>query len=463
MLYGNVTWEQFTKSNADVRGIRYRFEDLCRQLFINEFLSKNVKYRYVHSNPNNAGLESEPIYDEINHRWIGYQVKYFDGNPGYAQVLHSAEEIVKYYAGKVNTVYLYSNKPLKSNAKNLKKSIKILAENNISLELITGDTILDLVRKYEYLASYYFGSHTINSEWLKNYNKLMLSTLGERFNSEFNMDTDSSLKLSLFSCDETALKYINGKKQELFSKIDSLNWKYDDYSKFIGLMSEAAHRIQDIDYNNISEAFEWESKIRKITTSEIAEIETRKSELEIKRNEYERIAFENEFAKIDEKENARKQYYEISSSIDILNNLLSLPSILSISEYERQLIRGKVLAVTGEAGIGKSQLFANEIDCFMKKDDDALLLLAGLYYSNEIIQEQIVKNCSLDFSLNELIDIFEAMGEVKIEISPYLLMHSMKHGTTHYGRIHFRQLLVKLRDAIMLNSRFLSGQNTRIS
>lgn len=29
-----ITWEQFITSNNDVRGVRYKFEDLSRQLFL---------------------------------------------------------------------------------------------------------------------------------------------------------------------------------------------------------------------------------------------------------------------------------------------------------------------------------------------------------------------------------------------------------------------------------------------
>lgn len=61
---GQITWEQFVTCNNDARGVRYKFEDLSRQLFTYEFLSQNKKHKYVHSNPNNPGIESEPILDE---------------------------------------------------------------------------------------------------------------------------------------------------------------------------------------------------------------------------------------------------------------------------------------------------------------------------------------------------------------------------------------------------------------
>lgn len=65
-----INWESFATYNHDVRGIWFKFEDLCRQLFANENLSGNKQFSYLHANPNNHGLETEPIYDETNKCWI---------------------------------------------------------------------------------------------------------------------------------------------------------------------------------------------------------------------------------------------------------------------------------------------------------------------------------------------------------------------------------------------------------
>lgn len=73
-----INWESFAAYNHDARGIQFKFEDLCRQLFANENLSENKQFRYLHANPNNHGLETEPVYDETNKRWIGFQAKFFD-------------------------------------------------------------------------------------------------------------------------------------------------------------------------------------------------------------------------------------------------------------------------------------------------------------------------------------------------------------------------------------------------
>ncbi len=36
MAADKITWEQFMFCNNDARGVRYRFEDLCRQFFDND-------------------------------------------------------------------------------------------------------------------------------------------------------------------------------------------------------------------------------------------------------------------------------------------------------------------------------------------------------------------------------------------------------------------------------------------
>ena len=65
-----INWENFILYNQDARGVRFKFEDLCRQLFTNENIIGNKQYRYLHANPNNAGLETEPILNEITNKRV---------------------------------------------------------------------------------------------------------------------------------------------------------------------------------------------------------------------------------------------------------------------------------------------------------------------------------------------------------------------------------------------------------
>ena len=48
----SINWSSFQTFKQDASGIRFKFEDLCRQILIEENLSSNQKFRYLHSNPN---------------------------------------------------------------------------------------------------------------------------------------------------------------------------------------------------------------------------------------------------------------------------------------------------------------------------------------------------------------------------------------------------------------------------
>ena len=71
------SWTQFRLTNFDGKSIQLKFEDLCRQLFMNEFLGKNKVKHYLHANPNNAGLETEPIFCEESNKKYRISSKVF--------------------------------------------------------------------------------------------------------------------------------------------------------------------------------------------------------------------------------------------------------------------------------------------------------------------------------------------------------------------------------------------------
>lgn len=421
MAVKKITWEQFAKTCTEPEGIRFQFESLCRQLFVNEFLSKNIKTKNVHCNPNNAGLESDPVYDEENHRWIGYQAKFFDTRPGYDQILHSAKKTVERYSGKVDHVFLFCNKQLSVEADNYKKAVDLLKEHNISLEPITGDTILDQVRKYQYLAEYYFGCHPITREWIVNHNKYMFGQLGNRFNQEFNVDTEFSRCLSLFVRDDDAIKYINEKKAKAISDIEAIYDPYIQDKDYLDKLKDAIESLISIEYDNIEESFCWEGIIQETVKSETEKLKTEKEKILVKQDEYFSAAFKSTNIEKQERDIHKDTYYEATRRIRKIESLIDLQNLLNISDFERRLITNKCLAITGNAGVGKSQMMANEVKSLNKANRDAILFLAGLYLSDESIQEQIIKNCSLDFSFDELIDIFEAIGERQQKVIPVMI------------------------------------------
>lgn len=419
-----IDWDSFKAYIQDSRGVRFKFEDLCRQLFVNENIAGNKQFRYLHANPNNHGLETEPIYDETNKQWIGFQAKFFEDAVDYDQIKHSAEETIKYYTGeegKVDLVFIFCNRPITSTAKGYVDTVNLLKSYNIKIQLITDNAILDLVRnKYHSLALYYFGNHNLEQDWFIAHTNYMFDELGVRYNRNFNVETEFLTELSLFVHDQKAVAYLNGKKSLLIDEIESLYNLRERDIQYLGTLKEATEALPDVTIETLYSAEEWAFIVKTSVNSFInAYIEEYNKQKE-KRNEYQQFAYDASKTK-DEQEAARKRYQSIDIQLMDLKRLLDLPEILAISDRESQLLHGDILFLKGRAGTGKSQLLATKTKSLLDENRLTLLLVAGIYFTSDPIQKQIMENLSQDYSFDDLIDILESIGEKNNYIIPVFI------------------------------------------
>lgn len=414
-----INWDNFKTYNQDSGGVRYKFEDLCRQLFVNENISGNKQFKYLHANPNNPGLETEPIYDEANKRYVGFQSKFFENTVKYKDIEDSAEKTVEHYRNKVDLVYLFCNKPLTTSS--LTATVNILKAANIELQPITNDAILDLVRfKYPQLGHYYFGSHTIDKDWFRSHSSHMFDDLGERYNSAFNVETQFSIELSLFVHDQRAVDYINGKKTILLEEIEKHYWKREKNRPYLNALSDLVETLPDVSVETLYESIQWKGALEKATAAFLEEYRNNIEKLEEMRIESQKIAFEGA-SKKEEQKKALLKYQELGGKIKDLDELIKLPTIIEITEREQQLLKGNVLTVLGRAGSGKSQLFAYETKSLIDEGREVLLLLSGVYFTPDPIHDQIMNNLNLDYSLEELLNILETIGEINNCIVPVFI------------------------------------------
>lgn len=402
-----VNWENFASNNNDPDGVQHKFENLCRQLFTNDYLKENKKSRNLHSNPNNPGIEAEPILDERTNQYIGFQVKFFDTSVDYGQILHSMEKALQYYTGKLSHIVLYCNKAITSTSKSYINVVELLKKNNITIELVTDSAILDAVRKYPYLANYYFGVNTISFEWVVAHNEKSFCDLGERFNRDFNVETETSKRLSLFARDQSAVQYINDKKENLIRKINRIKDDTEQHSDYLEKVRSIVSAFEDVESETIGSAFEWHQYLQSFIVDDLAKIN---SEISQKKNLLEKIrpTIEKGRSRVEHKD--LEKYNSIRSEIEILYELLDLPEILSLTADENRLITAKELFVTGNAGIGKSHLLAAECQSLMNNQQFAVLLLAGNCYSDLPILDQLSQDCELKYSFDEFISILEMIG-----------------------------------------------------
>ena len=413
MVNKNISWNQFKICCKDNNGIKLRFEDLCRQLFEHEFLQKN---QYLHNNPNNPGIESEPIYDKKNKRWIGYQVKHFDNNVSYSKIEKSMQETVDNYKGKLDCVYIFCNKPLKSDCKSFEKISLMLADAKMTYELITDNMILDLVRKYPDLEKYYFNSHTLCQEWFESHLKNVKDKVGERYNDYLNVDTSDSKRISLFVQDDNAVDYINEKKSLVIDETIRLKNKYSELLLASNKLISVINAIPDITNETICDSMKWDdiiqNEIKDYVSSFNKEIKDLNSQVKdiYNSNQKDSLSIFYEDSKI------RK----INHKIDMYYHFIDVSKSLDLKD-ELRIVESKVLIIEGEAGSGKTHLLTNEMNQLISNKHKSLMLLGGDYLSDENIKCQIMKGLSLDYSFDDLLEILNTIGEVEYRIIPIII------------------------------------------
>lgn len=397
MLDTQFSWTQFSQCNIDGTNIHERFENLCRQIFVNTYLKGESRTKYLRTNPNNPGIEVEPIYCEKENKRIGFQAKYFENGRDYKAISDSFKKTVRYYSNKIDLLILYCNMDLSLTSKPVINAEKLLSDNNISLEIVTNKAIIDLVKKYPYLGEYYFSAHTISNKKLKENNRHRINELRERFNQDFSIDTASSNKLSLFTLDHKAIELINKKKSDLINEIESLQWEYDSrFHNYTTLLKQAVTELPDIEFSTIEDSFSWYNQIHEKITQEYSIL---KSQL---------IDIEDDLLKEGKEFNDTRKKFHLKK---MLSKLLELPALIKIEKEYENLIKNKVLAIKGTFGVGKSHLLAKETRLLTEEMRSCLLLVGGSYLSDEEITVQIMNKLRLQFTFDQLIDVLEAKGE----------------------------------------------------
>ena len=386
-----ITWSQFEICNADKRNA---FESMCRLLFKHTYLNNINTY---HSNANNPGVEIEPVLTESGKR-ISFQSKYFEklDSSCYSQIQHSADRTIKFYSGKLDVLYLYCNLDLTTTSKTYDETVNDLKNHGIQLVLISNNTILDQVIEEPAIASYYFLTHNLDEDWFYENITTSLNALGTRYNSEFNVTTTLNQYLDLFSCNENAIRLVNSKKPEAIKTIKSNRWKYDENCHFIDGLCRFIKSLDDVTISTISDCFDWSNRIKSEFSNDFTRIN---DQLNNKIKEF------NESESREEKQNIEREIY-------ILQELCELDIVLEFEQIEKNLIRNKMLIVSGNAGTGKSQLFAFNSKKAIQNGLYSILVLGQTFINNQYVESQISSILGLNCEFDELLYILECLGEI---------------------------------------------------
>lgn len=379
-----INWATFEVCN---KNRTTAFEDMCRWLFSEYFFSGKV---ILHSDPNNPGVEVVPILDANSQKKISFQAKYFDGNINYSNILDSCQKAIKYYGNDLDIIYLYCNKDVTVSSQSYKNIEDLLDENNIDIVPITNQTILQEVMKNEMIAWHYFNQISLTPELLHDKLVVSITSLGPRYNESFNVNTATENNLNYFLCNKDAVNRINDTKNSIINNLKKTYWKYSNYIKYAEHIFDKISCIDDVDIHNIESCLVWKENINNICCQEFLEIEKIIKEKNIKLEK----ALE---------ESDKKNLNALQDEINALNSLLQLPEDIQPSDDIAFLIKKQILFVKGNAGVGKSHLFAFSAKNLLEDGKDAILMLGANFNTEQQISSQVAEVLDLNLSFEEVL------------------------------------------------------------
>lgn len=403
MLASEITWERFANIHENPTK---EFERLCWHLF-KHYYAHNESI--PHSNPNNPGIEIDPILSRDSKTRISFQSKWFE-KMDYSQVRHSAEMAVKHYSGKVDKIYLFSNKDVTVTSAAYTDILNLLKKAGIELEPVTNLTILQMAENHPGIAELYFGTFVPDDNWFKEKLARSIATLDKRYNPRFNVDNTTELLLSLFSGGNKALTYINNKKNLAIEEIATIS-RYSNIpikKKAVDIISS----LPDVSDETIVNALSWSSILKDELSDDIKQLEDKLLKL---RDEFEHFEENNGNQKKETQSSSqflsREKKNEIYRQILEVERLMAIPELLSLNINEQQALLSKIMLMTGEAGIGKSHSIALIASESMESGTPVLLLLGQQYISDEDIFKQVMTNLGVHADFVTLLDVLDAFGD----------------------------------------------------
>ena len=404
-----VTWAQFETCNANKQEA---FEQLCRWLF-NEFFFDGTEL--LHSNPNNPGVEVIPVFHSTSNKKISFQAKYFDAAVNYAQIKESAQKAVKYYSGKLDVIYLYCNKDVTDTAQGYQSVIDVLKPAGIEIVSITNQTILEQAMKNETICWHFFDQVMLSNQWFRDRLKTSLSSLGPRYNSAFNVTTQTEELFDYFLCNSDAVERINRGKNELLANLTKEQYKYRCCENEFQVIVSAIKDLPDISLETISSCQSWAETLEINCMSAVSSLAAmiQKKEEELSNTDAKKY---------------RNEYIRISHDIDALDYLRRCPQIVVPDNYIQSLMQRQCLVLRGNAGSGKSQLLAVSAEKLAEANHGVILLLGTNYINDHILCVQTAEILGENLSLDAFMHKLEAIA-VQGNTYSYILVDAINEST----------------------------------
>lgn len=381
-------WSEFEQINPDKNTA---FEMMCRFLFRHKLCPPNT---ILQSDPNNPGVEVHPVVGLDKSR-ISFQAKFFPGSIQYADVLDSCKKIVKYYRNELDKVYFYCNKDFTRTSASFLSCKSVLENAGIELLVITNQELLQQIEEDPIVMNRYFGKYCLDFEWFKRQSANATSNLGRRYNSEFNVITETEKKVAVFCDSVSAHKRYIERIEASISKIDHYYGSHEH--ELLARLRKDLGAILDTPPTTVQGFIKIYSTYRSIYCEEYDSLRSKRDELINKRFTSNPSSEERD---------------EISSAISDIERVMAIFSSLILDETDVLLSNAKVLLIQGDAGVGKSQMFAHAVNELISLGIPSIFLSGNRFINNDDAYSQIINLLQLNnITFPSFLDALECIGE----------------------------------------------------
>ena len=322
------------------------------------------------------------------------------------------ETAVKYYKGRVDVIYLYSNKDFTRTSNAYIGIEKLLSDCDISLVPITNQNIFDVIiaNEYSIIKSYYFNNTEIRPEWFQRNLDVALKNLEPRYNSNFNVELEIEDQLELFCCTTKTLSGINNRKHNVAELLEKLRKDLPEYATLYDDISEKVIGIADVTFDTIYKCMTWKDVIGSSFSDELAKYRSDVDALDDFLQEdilsVTRVKDTSKSASERFNDTREARRIKLVKMIELANAL----DILEFNKSEISLIKSHVLVVNGEAGAGKSHLLGNIAASHLMQGGYSLLLLGQNFLTSETIEQQISSQLGVAVDFTEFLETLECLG-----------------------------------------------------
>lgn len=379
------------------------FEEFVCQLAKRESIP-NAK-KFIRNGSPDAGCECYWILD--NGKEYAWQAKYFKTSLGIVQfkqieksietALEKHPNIVKYFIAIPQNLPDVRIKGKSSAKDKLDKKLKEWHKKHSKTEFIIWQesNLITKIQKQKNIEiiKFWFDKEFLSKEWFERQNKNAIVDLGPKYTPEINVELDISKVFNGLAKNE---RFTDTYKEFLDAFLQQINHFMDYTEKKILSFEKELKKY----YNNIKDSVLFLTKSIENKDLKFKKIKEHIASIKNNIGEIRNIYSEKIEKKLQNCDDRTKNLYEYFTHLLDRTNSYFYKTDIFINGESVALYDNPFLLICGNAGCGKSHLFADIVNQRMKNNNYSILLLGHRFFAGNSTRNQLLEQLELKNECN---------------------------------------------------------------